>query len=565
MNVSIFNMPELVISIARYLEPCDMAKMMATCKNLAQQFEPILWRNLTIWNRQLERDAILRNREYIQVLQLLGVPDPMKRQFISTILEPPMTIDIQRRNATPSTESILNVASRKITLENISRIYMEGAPYSKELSLLVGQCPRLTHLEIVFRGGLFSLGTLDSLINDVRQSSCLKYLRLEGYIDSEDIDSENLIPLLKACLLHQTLQEVYFIIQSDILTSDISTEDFSSFLDSLEDSYKSMETKSHIRSLVLPEFYEGYPVTFITALLLDYLPDLERFTFPRVRFDPPIESEEAIRGLCPKLQHLSILSTQHDNRAYSFLAECSKNFSLKTFRVDNVYPRREYMDRDIILDALSLFHSTTLEEIEITGYIYIDSRILQNILVSCRKLTRFWVSSVTDLASALDIGDIVSGEWVCHNLKELRLTLKWNEGNDLSEDDERWSELSLAYTQIRRLVKLEKLHIGYASCLSTVKHFESDFALRHGWLSKFAGLSRLREFGMTIHFWKEIGQAAVEFMNTNWPKLETIVCGGETLQSKVECSDIQEMPHWRWLRNQRPRLIMESVVEPIDD
>ncbi|KAF9203713.1 hypothetical protein BGZ49_006123 [Haplosporangium sp. Z 27] len=235
------------------------------------------------------------------------------------------------------------------------------------------------------------------------------------------------------------------------------------------------------------------------------------------------------------------------------------NFDLKTFRIDNVYPRREYMNRDIILDTLSRSHSTTLEEIEITGYIYIDSRVIQSILMGCRGLTRFWVSSVTRLTSALDIGDIVSGEWVCHNLKELRLTLKWNGEDDISEDEERWSELSLAYAQIGSLVKLEKLHVRYASRLSTVRHFEGDFILRNGWLGKFAGLSQLREFGMTIHFWKEIGQAAVEFINTNWPNLETIVCGGDTFQDEVECSDIQEMPHWRWLKNQRPWLVIKAA------
>ncbi|KAF8981774.1 hypothetical protein BGZ46_002296 [Entomortierella lignicola] len=562
MGISLFDMPELAILISWYLNPCDIARMMATCKNLAHVLEPMLWRNLTIQRCQPERDILLRNRRCIQTLQVLHVPAAVERHLFNTLLEPPITIDIQKCDMIPSTESGLSyVAGPSFVLENLNFVNIKNASYPENVLLLISHCPRLTHLEITYKGFiLYSLSTipqvLDSFANNVQQLVYLRHLRLEGYV------LRQIISLLHACLLHPNLHELD-LISSSVISDEVidNHEGFELILKSLEDAKRTTGFSSNICSLEIPPLHGGYPATFITTLVRDHLPNLERFTFPGVRFDPPVDPEEAYRGACSKLQHLSLTSEQYKSMTDRFIAECSKDLGLKSFRTGNIYRTRNIMNHEIVLNTLLQYHSATLEQIEITGYTFIESPVLQSILMNCRSLKRFWVQCSSDLASAVDIKDIISGEWVCLGLKELRLTLTWAGGNNIYHKEAKVPrELAQkVYTQIGRLVKLEKLNIGYANHWPMAKFFESDLTLSQGWLSEFVGFSELREFSMTTHFWKKIGQAEVEFMNTNWPKLETIACSGDAFWCEVTYSDIQEMSHWRWLKNQRPWLVIKAA------
>jgi hypothetical protein len=114
------------------------------------------------------------------------------------------------------------------------------------------------------------------------------------------------------------------------------------------------------------------------------------------------------------------------------------------------------------------------------------------------------------------------------------------------------------YAQIGRLIKLEELSLScYKSEFQSAPEeaFSKDLTLEHGWLAEFAGLKKLRHFQMDTDFWSSMGQMEVEFMDANWPKLESIGIACDDLED-----DVFSLPHWQWLSERRPYLFYTKMV-----
>lgn len=167
--------------------------------------------------------------------------------------------------------------------------------------------------------------------------------------------------------------------------------------------------------------------------------------------------------------------------------------------------------------------------------------------------------------------DIVLREWVCPDLRELRLTISrpmiWLDEDydyDYDSDSDSDSEhmdphlvramAKQAYGKIGNLSKLEILWLGCdngENPETPKEDYEYDLTLKHGWLGEFAGLRELKHLQMLSDFWSRMGQAEVEFMYAHWPKLEKITFG---FYDSEYSEDIMGEPHWQWLKEMRPHL-----------
>ncbi|KAF9347741.1 hypothetical protein BGX26_000800 [Mortierella sp. AD094] len=203
-----------------------------------------------------------------------------------------------------------------------------------------------------------------------------------------------------------------------------------------------------------------------------------------------------------------------------------------------------------ILETLIELHSDTLEDIELIDCVMVQSRNLRPLFTMCKNLRRFWATPENEGIIELSFSDIVREEWVCLEMRELRLNLIPSDPYDIPHSAT-YIAASMAkkvYAQIGRLVKLEKLSLRYDSDGSIalgIKDFKKDLTLEQGWLAELAGLSRLRHFHMVTDFWSNMGKAEVEFMHANWTHLERITFGEDDTMAEPS---IRTQPHWRWLR-----------------
>ncbi|KAF9104456.1 hypothetical protein BGX27_010081 [Mortierella sp. AM989] len=319
---------------------------------------------------------------------------------------------------------------------------------------------------------------------------------------------------------------------------------FTMILESLKYTETSAGTLiSKITSLSLPLYDDGYPVTFLTPLLRDHLPSIERLDVPGID-GLDIDFHEAFRGLCPKLQHMTYIGPKVDEVLSAFITECSEQSGLKTFHATYF---QDYWPHHLMSNLIAC-HSSTLEDIELSSSTTVKSWNIQRVLTQCRKLRRFWISPEQDgrIEIAIKFEDIKTDWWVCLDIQELRLTLN---RPDMVAD------AKVAYSQIGRLIKLEKLAL---EC-DMSNDSRMDLTLKHGWLAELAGLKELQQFFMVSDFWSKMGQDEVEFMHVNWPRLERITFEDSFVADKAA---IEQQSHWQWLKVQRPKLIFDYDKNP---
>ncbi|KAF9347400.1 hypothetical protein BGX34_003171, partial [Mortierella sp. NVP85] len=76
------------------------------------------------------------------------------------------------------------------------------------------------------------------------------------------------------------------------------------------------------------------------------------------------------------------------------------------------------------------------------------------------------------------------------------------------------------FSQIGCLVKLEVLRLTCYEDFSQWSKIEEscayDLTLERGWLDELGGLKKLRCFQTDHNYWCFMGQAEVEFIDTNW-------------------------------------------------
>jgi hypothetical protein len=326
--------------------------------------------------------------------------------------------------------------------------------------------------------------------------------------------------------------------------------------------------RSPIKSLILPKTNAGYPPNFICTLLRSYLPNLERLDAPKIDGDEYAFGDESFKKLlkeavaqgCPKLQHLrcSWYLVGCMGEVINGIVKGCREWGLKSFYCEDL--NDQYGQR--ILATLSRNHSKTLEEVELANCQDVKSEDVAE-LFSCRNLKSVKIWRGRKGCAGMEIQDVRFG---CHDLKELQLTITQPnvdpEHGDLGSDEdedyegfcgrlERFDEWvrrvsERAYTQIGSLSKLETLSLNRDEWDG--RGYDYDLTLEKGWLRQLAGLKELKRFHMATDLWVNMGQAEVEFMDAQWPKLEKIEFS-KNLKSQVK------KRHWKWLQARRPGLV----------
>ncbi|KAF9085255.1 hypothetical protein BGX27_003511, partial [Mortierella sp. AM989] len=274
--------------------------------------------------------------------------------------------------------------------------------YSIQFAALLHSCPNLSHLELhcstFLKDPQQAQHLQNSLKNHLPRLTCLRFLK--AYKTYPKI--EVLVPLLLTCFSHSRLRELRFKLPNDIFDKphlsaekedeyegEYESEDEDGeenyveeqegegeemegeegkenekedeeeeeegeeedeeqiqdrhldwLLQRLEDAYKSGSiSKSNITTLQLPSFLEDHSPTFVVRLLRDYLPYIEYLDIPHFRHNSLNVLQGEIRGLCPRLQHITCslgsLANQysfHCHTIKSFILESSLGVGLKTFR-----------------------------------------------------------------------------------------------------------------------------------------------------------------------------------------------------------------------------------------
>ncbi|KAK3823072.1 MAG: hypothetical protein J3Q66DRAFT_137827 [Benniella sp.] len=584
---TIFDVPELVGLVAQYLSSQDIVHCVTTSKSWAHQFEPFLWRDIILKRSHPAPQALALNRHRILSLSVACNDTDNLHTLAADLPNMPFTGPLQVPCNSTSSSTTGNCIFPNLRVIRIDYDPGENASDWKSLGLeyvlrILKQSPGLLKLvapETILdeNESVPSEHTESFLYTLAHKLSCIKELDIQG----EGVPLKIGLDFLRACLDHPQLVNLHcnfgIVGQSDTF----SIEDFhqlNAFLSSIDDDMKAKEGTgkpalgSRIKSLILPKTSKGYPLTFVCTLLRSYLPNLERLYAPRIHANGDASLKhslkEAVAQGCPKLQHLRCSWYKGDGMIQDVIngiVEGCKEWGLKSFYSEDL--NDDY--RRCILETLSRHHCETLEEVELANCRGVESSSLVK-LFSCRNLKRVKIQKGRTGSAAIDLQDV---RFLCHDLKELQLTLempyfdKLEYGYDIEDDLDSDEEVDSddfferclekfeecvkdwakdAYTEIGSLSKLETLSLNHEK--SEWVGFGFDLTLKYGWLRQFAGLKELKHFHMAANFWSKMGQAEVEFMDTHWPKLEKIEFSCKNLNTIIE------KPHWQWLQKRRPHL-----------
>ncbi|KAF9344628.1 hypothetical protein BGX34_005469, partial [Mortierella sp. NVP85] len=561
---SIFNVPELVGLVAQYLSTQDVSRCMATCKAWTPFFEPYIWRDIELDSSYPAPQDLALNRHRIRSLSVAS-NDFANLHTLAADLLGRVSGDLwQALGHSTSLTTAGNITFPNLRILHVDYESEESALDSKKwgtcldyILCILGQSPGLLQLSPpydILGDSVTSNQTKSFLYALAHKLPCTKELDIRG----ERVPLDTGLMFLQVCLNHPQLVNLHCDVglmgQREYFTAK-DFEHFNDFLKSIEDDKKAKEANgksvlgSPIKSLILPKTNEGYPPTVICTLLKSYLPNLERLHIPDISEDRD-ESfmrslEEAVAQGCPKLEHLRC--SWYDGDGYiddviNGIVKGCKQWGLRSFYCEDMEDNAL-----AIMRTLLDHHYNTLEEVELVNCRFVDSQDLRELL-SCKNLKRLKIQQSTTKGAAIEFQDV---EFECRDLKELQLTLHRPDIDPLdelfgSDDDEEkdndrvherfysWEKRKAekAYTQIGSLSKLESLSLNGDTVVKgpSGQCHNNDLTLEHGWLQKLEGLKELKHFHMATDFWSDMGQAEVEFMDTQWPKLESIEFSCEDLE-----------------------------------
>lgn len=236
------------------------------------------------------------------------------------------------------------------------------------------------------------------------------------------------------------------------------------------------------------------------------------------------------------------------------------------------------------MDAAWTRHSASLRRVEFYGCSRIDSTVIQSALSTCRGLEVFNVINVPEQSCtmALQIDEAIQSEWVCTNIRELRIAV-WitadgrdpgyfkNPGKSTWTQEERrlWDNLGRLYSQIGALTKLEILDLKAAgelnnvsdiphtdTCLPALLALDDPTHNKIGYLAKLSGLTKLRELRGSFVWTNPEAKARISEKEVDWfvenlPSLELAM-----FKHKRDCVEGEEiLPDvLQCLRRKRPGL-----------
>ncbi|KAF9347399.1 hypothetical protein BGX34_003170 [Mortierella sp. NVP85] len=360
----VFALSELVTLITQYLSPRDISWWMMTSKTFSRQLEPFFWSHPVLGNYHQHPESLVQ----------------YARHFLS--LEATPNRRLSPTQAAPSPESASLALATLPEFPRLRKFTIHAYKPNAFLSLyshLVLHSPNLTELNLQYCFDWDSL-SMEHYLNALATTlPCLERLTIKY----KSKDPTTGFRLLEVCFAHPQLTEL----QCDFMMHDHlfpaiderGTYDprFAALLKSLQDKDKAkadagQPTGLRLKSLSLPDLYEGYPKDFLIPFLGSHVPNLERLCISKVhKLDNGADMrrlEESIGTGCPRLQHLSS-NWENDlrdrdwrdkgrNTFISALRGCIKA-GLRTYQsrffVDDRYSQGS------IIENLLLYHGETLE------------------------------------------------------------------------------------------------------------------------------------------------------------------------------------------------------------
>ncbi|KAK3823044.1 MAG: hypothetical protein J3Q66DRAFT_330736 [Benniella sp.] len=552
----VFAAPELVSLIAQYLSPRDISQWMMSCKTFSRQLEPYFWSHPVITNTLDAPKSLVRHARHFQSLEV-----SLNKSFESFMVE-------LRR---PQRRTIAHVhasAASNVGFPSLRRLMIytleHTNPPTSNLLLILYHSPNLTELNIQ-RSFTMDPPLMQVLLIVLEtQLPCLQRLAIQV----SNIHQVTGFDLLEVCFNHPQLIDLQcgFYFDNDYVPK------LDALLKLLQDADKSkaeagLPTGLRLKSLMLPDIWEGYPKDFLLPFLRSQVPVLERFRMPCVEGlvseDDMQELEEAITVGCPRLTHLSgrMWFTEVTNYEGGFIAalhSCARNSGLKSF-IGSGYCEEEHSENGSVVQELLEHHADTLEEIEFHESIHVNSGNINRIFSTCKNLRTLRMSPFDYPSMSLRFQD-VSTEWACRDLTVLQLFMDRqvvvpqgrNKVDIVTQAVQRF------FAQVGRLTSLEELGLGSRMDLEREewKLFAKDLTLDNGWLAELSGLKQLRHLRMYTDYWSSMVREDVEFMHVNWPKLEKISFGIDDFDEEV-----LEDYHWEWLKRRRPYLALVPGIK----
>ncbi|KAF9960010.1 hypothetical protein BGZ72_008209 [Mortierella alpina] len=481
-----------------------------------------------------------------------------------------------------------------------------GEFFGPPLKTLLSYNRNLTHLHVQIEGLHDFL--LPSMVQLLPAQRHLQSLTIHARIQKESW----FFSLLRACLPLPKLSELYchFTVESDAHTSegkplDEPVKESEAVLETILQEAIAARTSENgtidtkIKAIRFPDHKEGDSLSIVLPIMRSDLVELDTIEIPFLinTLQGEDSCEKMVRQHCPELKHLIIPHYGYFMQSDMALFFIRGAAGLKTVRGDHFSDAFGWSSRNIIR-TLAAHHSSTLEELELLDCRMLSSPDQQAILTSCKQLKRFWVvpNGISQGERGLKFQHIIEGEWGCLGLKALCLALNRTinveavvmamqqeqlpsndskpieerghegpadeQGRNLAQGQENkaiaWAAKRV-YSQIGRLVALETLvletdQVWYGK-EEDVLLAEWDLTLSKGWLAELAGLKSLRHLHMRTDYWSRMGQAEVEFMDTEWPLL------GE-ISFDLQKSDFLQLvmqPHWQWLKQKRPNLLLSAL------
>ncbi|CAO3567048.1 unnamed protein product [Mortierella alpina] len=470
LSVTATAIPEIALLIAEHLCKPDLSSCSRVCRAWSHIYTPLLWRDLhahvpdadpllTPTNdtpSALPVSLLLKNGAFIKTLSI--VDNNTARPCVSDLIyDHPAVQNLIRLTASSIQHDIIS-PTRNIVHRNSDTLRVLWLVfYSNKIQNLAGG-RQITLFEFPSRMPL-----LESL-----------------YLQHWQLSRRQLIAILKACpslkLLSFDIHMTGHHDEDDLCASDLGKD---------EDEGAVFQHQGIATFRMCSRLY----------MIMEHLPRVKLLEF--YRFDRQLDALQldrfcqSIREHCPDLQELW---------AYGF--ECSMLPAV----LDSMPKLVTFRGSSDMATVLSLLdHAATLEEANLADYSEKTFLPLQ-FLESCPRLKMFWTGH--SLTTIMQVQKSLERGWVCHGLKELRLSIFklspllieaiMQELGAHREPDSRTSKLRASVIKQGQIMGLEQqqlqrqqeldLQAAIDMLLPEQKAFQKQFA---GFLKKLVSLRRL--------------------------------------------------------------------------
>ncbi|KAK3822939.1 MAG: hypothetical protein J3Q66DRAFT_136676 [Benniella sp.] len=597
-HISIFDKPELVETVAQYLSPQDIYNCSVTCKELAHQLEPYLWQHFSVptlscaGTLAIPQNALLRNRNHIRSIDIDCQEDFYLKALANGLPSPlPLSGAISSTYSLSSSSNISEQQQQQVPLKlrSITIHHLPKSNVAHHLLSVAFHCYYLTALNIPSLVLTRDTSYHELLLHTI--STKLPNLEQLAFLGLAQVVLDRTASLFNVGFRHPKLiaLKCWFsiICSSDEDSINILLQSIGIPSDHGEVSHETVDINhSNIKDFRLPLFPFDFPVHQFLEPLLKYRGlGLERLGIPRLPMKASTSISQIIPQYCPKLRHIS-LDVQDYHMSLS-LIQIFQGIRILGGLVS--FSARGTADQPwptMTTYLLSSNHDRDLEEVDIMD-ISVSADFL-NLIVRFNNLKRLWISMPVTGDDIPIIQPFSTKEWSCLDLRELCYCFNRYQGEDYSRE--------LFYKQLGRLVKLEVLGIGcveqdtvsiqpnrpirFRGPVDTplpvgllseelINRGESRLLVRGQlvpscdfqdpvdtpppptlveWLAGLSHLKELRHLFLMTDLWYGMTRDDVQFMDSNWPRLERITFGFR----KTQLVEIVSQPHWQWLKERRP-------------